>query len=267
MAYTSSITHHYSYRSVFLAIFLHLVLCVAFFYCSAPSIALRMQRHAQHAPKTLSFVEASLTTLTPRTVKLSPKKPRPKSESSRLNYRFPAMNMRTIYPISKPKSVHNITHKVLSALKKEPSSKKVMHRVHTSVTAKIDKQALEQSLQQQLRQESNHLTPQTHRTPQQAQQINRYKKSLLKHIAHYWHVPPYVDPHLRCTLEINIAADGSVLRVKVVRRSGNRLLDQSASIAVIKASPLPVPRENDLLHLFRHIYLIVQPEKMPDKYV
>lgn len=98
---------------------------------------------------------------------------------------------------------------------------------------------------------------------QQAQMNNtlsRYKTLILNAIGHQWIIPPGVDHHLSCVINIQLAKNGEVLDAYIARSSGNQLLDKSAITAVYKASPLPVPKSNDLFNQFEEFQLTVRPE-------
>ena len=53
---------------------------------------------------------------------------------------------------------------------------------------------------------------------------------------------------------------GRVMNVKVLVSSGDPVLDRSAVTAVLKASPLPLPKIPALLKQFKQIELTVKPE-------
>jgi TonB family protein len=90
--------------------------------------------------------------------------------------------------------------------------------------------------------------------------VDKYKAEILLAISQYWIVPPNTDKRLSADLLLRLAPDGTVLEVKLIKSSGNDLLDQSAITAVQKASPLPVPSEPDAFKVFREIKLTVKPD-------
>ncbi len=175
-----------------------------------------------------------------------------------------------------PKSTHKqmpIVHKTKKAPITTPSSHQTkkhsappstpIHRPHKlsqtqNQDTKIDKRALERMLQQQIQAEEAHLVAHS----REIQAIALYKQRLLKHIGSYWRIPPNVGVHQYCELQLKIASDGTVLQVRIIHSSGHAALDHSAEIAVLKASPLPVPHDKQAFRTFRNIHLIVQPEKV-----
>jgi len=108
------------------------------------------------------------------------------------------------------------------------------------------------------------LAEQNHRNALHAAQvqgtIDRYQALILQSISQNWMIPPGIDKQLSCTLNIQLAPDGSVLNVSLSQSSGNVLLDRSAVAAVYKSSPLPVPKDSDAFETFRNFDLLVKPE-------
>ena len=91
-------------------------------------------------------------------------------------------------------------------------------------------------------------------------ELNLYKSKILSAIASQWIVPANLDKNLSCQLFIRLDASGKVLAVKLLRSSGNVLLDRSARLAVFKASPLPLPTDPGLRRQFKELQLTVRPE-------
>jgi len=56
-----------------------------------------------------------------------------------------------------------------------------------------------------------------------------------------WRRPGTSRVGLSALLQLKVAPNGDVVRVKIIRSSGDPFFDQSAEIAVKKASPLPIP--------------------------
>lgn len=90
--------------------------------------------------------------------------------------------------------------------------------------------------------------------------VDKYKAAILQAISSNWIVPDGVDKNATCLLVVDVGPNGVVLDVKVVKSSGNLVLDNSAQKAVLKSSPLPVPNEPSLFDDFRTIKLTVRPE-------
>ncbi len=70
---------------------------------------------------------------------------------------------------------------------------------------------------------------------------NEWVGQLTAAITRAWN-PAGIDTTLHCVLRIQLAPTGEVLRVAISKTSGNAQFDDSAQRAVLKASPLPLPR-------------------------
>ena len=92
--------------------------------------------------------------------------------------------------------------------------------------------------------------------------INKYKALILQAISEQWIVPIGANKKLYCELMIRLAAGGAVLDVQVIKSSGDTSLDSSARAAVLKASPLPVPKDSKAFSAFRQFVLKVKPENV-----
>ena len=91
-------------------------------------------------------------------------------------------------------------------------------------------------------------------------EINKYKSLIIQAISRRWILPDKVDKRLSSKFRIRIAPGGKVLSVKLLRSSGDAALDLSAQRAIYKASPLPVPTQDDTFALFKEVSLTVRPE-------
>lgn len=92
--------------------------------------------------------------------------------------------------------------------------------------------------------------------------INKYIALIQQDIGQHWIVPDKSKKRLSCRLQIRLGPGGMVVQVKLLRSSGDAILDRSAQAAVYKASPLPVPKEPDIFKQFRVINLTVRPESV-----
>ncbi len=91
--------------------------------------------------------------------------------------------------------------------------------------------------------------------------IDRYKSLILSAISQNWIVPGNVDKSLSSKFEIKLSPTGQVLSVRLLRSSGDAVLDRSARMAIFKAQPLPVPNMPEVYALFKVISLTVRPEE------
>lgn len=91
-------------------------------------------------------------------------------------------------------------------------------------------------------------------------QVNKYKSLIISAIGRQWIVPEYADNNLSSQFRIQLAPTGDVLAVVLTRSSGDAVLDRSAESAIYKASPLPVPNNEEAFKVFKNISLTVRPE-------
>ena len=92
--------------------------------------------------------------------------------------------------------------------------------------------------------------------------VNKYKGLILEAISQNWLVPPGTSPTISCQLYIELGNAGKVVNVRVMKSSGNNLLDRSAVAAVYKASPLPAPSDSAAYQAFKKFSLTVKPENI-----
>jgi TonB family protein len=90
-------------------------------------------------------------------------------------------------------------------------------------------------------------------------EINKFTALILQAISAQWLVPSGVNKNLSTTLLIRLAPGGLVLDVQITKSSGNHALDYSARDAVLKASPLPTPKDRESFDQFRQFQLKVKP--------
>ncbi|MDF1654179.1 MAG: cell envelope integrity protein TolA [Coxiellaceae bacterium] len=128
---------------------------------------------------------------------------------------------------------------------------------------KAQQQKLQQALLQQQLQADQSSIKQA-QAQAAAAAVDKYKTRILQAISQRWLVPSGVSKKLSCELRVRLGPGGVVLNVKTVRSSGNSALDRSATTAVYKASPLPVPKDPALFDKFRELSLTVRPESVVD---
>ena len=91
-------------------------------------------------------------------------------------------------------------------------------------------------------------------------EIDKYKSLIVQAISQEWIIPKNIENGVTCKLLVTLAPDGTVLKIDIIQKSGNDLLDNSAKTAVLKASPLPVPKDNSVFNNFRSLRLTAKPE-------
>lgn len=95
---------------------------------------------------------------------------------------------------------------------------------------------------------------------QMSGEVNKYKALIIQAISQHWILPENVNRQLYSQFRIQLAPNGQVLSVSLIRSSGDPVLDRSAQAAIYKASPLPLPTDSAMFNLFRDISLTVRPE-------
>ena len=92
--------------------------------------------------------------------------------------------------------------------------------------------------------------------------VDQYKRQIVNAISQYWLIPGGVNKELSAIFLIQVAPGGMVLNVHLVHSSGNAALDESAKVAIFKASPLPVPKDPAAFDHFRELRLTVSPREI-----
>ncbi len=130
--------------------------------------------------------------------------------------------------------------------------------------ALAESKALQQKLlQQQLASEQHQLQlaeQEQHQVQQLQGALDEYKSQIIAAISQYWVIPVEAKPSLYCRLLIHLAPTGVVLSVEMLHSSGDAGLDHSSRTAVLKASPLPVPKDAAVFDHFRELRLTFRPE-------
>ena len=101
---------------------------------------------------------------------------------------------------------------------------------------------------------------------QQAERARRSKGIIDRHVGlivlkieNNWRQPLNAPAGLSCKIEIKLASSGKVQEVRIIESSGNTVFDKSVETAVLKASPLPVPADNEIFQQFKTMRFIFTP--------
>lgn len=121
-------------------------------------------------------------------------------------------------------------------------------------------QAAKLAAQQMLQQEVTATDNAAQQAAANQGEIDKYKALILQAISAQWIVPPGAQDNEVAQLTVRLAPGGMVLSVTISQSSGDAALDRSARIAVLKASPLPVPTDPGLFERFRVLALTVKPQ-------
>ena len=77
--------------------------------------------------------------------------------------------------------------------------------------------------------------------------MDKYTRQIQKAIKQQWNKPPNTEK-LSATVRITVFPDGEVRNIYISKSSGNDAFDASIKAAIDKASPLPVPKDNQALN-------------------
>lgn len=142
-------------------------------------------------------------------------------------------------------------------LAKQEAEKLKAEKLKAEKLAQQKREAEEKALEKEFAQKFREMAG---RQKQIQSEIERYTQLITQAVGRHWILPENFDEKTYCIFIIKLAPNGSVLDVKLVRSSGDELLDRSARSAVYKASPLPVPKDPEVFATFREIRLKVRPE-------
>jgi len=93
-----------------------------------------------------------------------------------------------------------------------------------------------------------------------ARETDRFLSQIMQKINRSWVRPVGIGEGLSCRLRVRLAPGGAVIAVSVLQSSGNGAFDRSATNAVLKADPLPVPG-GGLFDKFRDINFVFNPNR------
>lgn len=180
--------------------------------------------------------------------KIAPHKSIPVKQSVRANNHSPLPKQITAH-----KKI--VEHKHVKANNHSPLPEQIKANKPKQIQAK--QAAIQKAMQQQILAEQRLMAA---RAQQLQGEVDKYKAQILQAISQYWIAPPNLPQGIMCKLLVHVAPGGTVISVDMLESSGNFALDRSAKTAVLKASPLPVPKNPDLFDNFRVIRLTVKPQ-------
>ena len=102
-----------------------------------------------------------------------------------------------------------------------------------------ERRALAQSLRDAERRRAQRREREAERHPGRAEYIARIKGKIERN----WVRPPGTAAGLECEIRVVQMANGEVVQVEIHTSSGNVAFDRSVEEAVLRASPLPLPRD------------------------
>jgi len=92
--------------------------------------------------------------------------------------------------------------------------------------------------------------------------LTQYIPVIRQKVSRNWNRPGTVRDNIEAHVTVRLSQAGEVLSARIVKSSGNPVFDRSVENAVLKASPLPIPREQGVNEQFRTLRLKFKPEDM-----
>lgn len=88
--------------------------------------------------------------------------------------------------------------------------------------------------------------------------LNRYIAEIQARVERAWNRPPSAQPGLKCEVFVTQVPGGTVTQVRIGQCNGDSAVQQSISVAVFRASPLPAPPDPSLFE--RNLKLVFAPD-------
>lgn len=122
-----------------------------------------------------------------------------------------------------------------------------------------ERKKLQQKLmRQQLAQESTQIA-QAQKAAQTQGIIDRYAAQIKQAVEANLIKPSNYQSGQSCVYQVELAQSGTVLRLRLIRASGNAAFDQAARVAILRTAPLPVPKDPALFARFQTLRLTLNP--------
>ncbi len=87
--------------------------------------------------------------------------------------------------------------------------------------------------------------------------LSEYVLAIKLHVQRHWNQPENWPAGTRCTVRVSQIPSGEVVQVRIVRSTGDPVLDRSVESAVLRASPLPLPSDPQVFE--REIEFVFNP--------
>jgi len=154
-----------------------------------------------------------------------------------------------------------VTRKKAEAEKKrkaEAARKKAEAEKKRKAEEARKKAAAEREMRERLAAEQERLRAQRESAMQRI--VDQYGLYIKEKVQRSWIRPSGSNASLSCTVNVRLIPGGEVVDVKIVRGSGNEAFDRSVEAAVFRASPLPVPKDPEVMEKFRSITFEFNPD-------
>jgi len=122
------------------------------------------------------------------------------------------------------------------------------------------KEEAEAKLQRQMAEEAERLAAEERAQYSQQLALDQaeYLNAIMRAVKREWQRPPGSSRDFLCKVLVKQIPSGDVVDVRVIKSSGNVMIDRSVEMAVRKASPLPLPENRELFD--RDLVITFVPE-------
>jgi colicin import membrane protein len=147
--------------------------------------------------------------------------------------------------------------KAAAAAEAERKVEEARHRAEAAAAAKRKAEAAQLAASES--DLTRQLAAEEHRTgAEHAGLLQQYITEIQARIERAWNRPPTAKPGLSCTVYVSQVPGGTVTSVRLGVCNGDSAVQQSITLAVYRASPLPPPPDPSLFE--RNLRLIFEPQ-------
>lgn len=145
---------------------------------------------------------------------------------------------------------------------KQDLANRMLEQQQEDLLARLKKEQ-EQKMQNALLSEEQSLAQSRQRLSIRQREIEKYISMQQAKVSRSWiSRESFMGKNLTAKLEISLARDGRVVRATIIKSSGDEALDISAKNAILKASPLPVPEDDELFKTFVNYNFTFKPDEL-----
>lgn len=94
-----------------------------------------------------------------------------------------------------------------------------------------------------------------------ASEFAKYRALIQQTVSRNWTRPSNARTGLIAKVLVTVTPSGEVISAEVTNSSGNPIFDRSVENAILKASPLPIPRDRELYDHFRQFIFKFNPDE------
>ncbi|MBP9723057.1 MAG: cell envelope integrity protein TolA, partial [Gammaproteobacteria bacterium] len=146
--------------------------------------------------------------------------------------------------------------------KQKELARKKLEKQQEALLAKLKKEQ-EQKLATDLLSEEENLEQSRRQLSIKQREIEKFIGLQQAKVSRNWNSREnFIGRSLVAKLEINLTRDGKVVSARIIKSSGDEALDISAKNAILKASPLPVPEDDELFKTFVNYNFTFRPDEL-----